>query len=110
MLPIRGGTLIRGGMQQCCQTVTTNHAFFLRTKGLFKILVNLNTEEYRLDIVNIKVEVFHLHFAVIDTRTDTQTRLSTVTHAHALRINYTYFSPWLSLHNAIYGIAVCYTV
>ena len=48
---------------------------FLRTKGLFKNLVNLNTEEYRLAIFNIEGEQF------------TQTRLSTGTLAHALMVN-----------------------
>ena len=43
-------------MHQCCRTVTTN-CVFLRMK---KNLVNLSTEQYGLDIINIEVEAFHL--------------------------------------------------
>ena len=47
-------------MHQCCRTVTTNRAVF-NNEGISD-LVNLKTEEYRLDI---EVEMLHLHSALL---------------------------------------------
>ena len=45
-------------MHQCFHTVTQIVLFFLKNERILKNLVNLNTG---LDIVDIEVEVIHLH-------------------------------------------------